>query len=398
MKRVFFTAYFGMCFSVLIFGEVFQFSHIPGEKYKILSTVQEEVYINDVFSHQAEILNKIAVEVEKVNQGAGLLWCTFQTSEESRSAYRVFTWGRTYESEFWRDEVGNMTIEDKYFMPIVRNVPLFPRRNLEVGETWTAPGEEVHDFRDSFGVSEPLRFPIYPRYTYQGIQEVDGKTLHVIEIEYTIYHRFKPPLAARIYPTRLSGRSSQVLFWDQEKGRPDSYREEFDFVFEISGGDQVEYVGKAEARVIESPTMDREKMVETITQDLSKLDIQDTGVKSDELGVTLTLENIQFLPDSAVLIQSEQEKLKRIGEILKKYPDRDILITGHTALAGTTAGRKQLSEERAAAVGDFLLELGVRGRDQLITRGMGAEVPVADNSTEEGRRKNRRVEITLLEN
>jgi outer membrane protein OmpA-like peptidoglycan-associated protein len=97
-------------------------------------------------------------------------------------------------------------------------------------------------------------------------------------------------------------------------------------------------------------------------------------------------------------VESEREKLRRIATILKKYPERDILITGHTALAGTQAGRQQLSEERAAAVGNFLIEEGVRNRERLLFRGMGARDPVADNSTEEGMRKNRRVEITIMEN
>ena len=139
-------------------------------------------------------------------------------------------------------------------------------------------------------------------------------------------------------------------------------------------------------------------MVEEIEKDIRELGIPDTEVRKDELGVTLTLENIQFPPDSAVLVTAEREKLDRIGEILKKYPDRDILITGHTALAGTAEGRRKLSEERASAVGSYLLQNDVRPRDRMIYRGRGAEVPAADNSTEEGKRKNRRVEITIMEN
>jgi outer membrane protein OmpA-like peptidoglycan-associated protein len=110
------------------------------------------------------------------------------------------------------------------------------------------------------------------------------------------------------------------------------------------------------------------------------------------------MENIQFPPDSALLVPSERSKLDRIGEILKKYSDRDILITGHTALAGTPEGRKKLSDDRAGSVGAYLLEKKVRTKDRISFRGLGAEVPVADNRTEDGRSKNRRVEITILEN
>jgi len=87
-----------------------------------------------------------------------------------------------------------------------------------------------------------------------------------------------------------------------------------------------------------------------------------------------------------------------IAEILKRYPDRDILVGGHTALAGTAEGRQKLSEERAAAVAEYLIDRGARTDTQIVVRGYGAEKPLADNSTEAGREKNRRVEITILEN
>ena len=104
---------------------------------------------------------------------------------------------------------------------------------------------------------------------------------------------------------------------------------------------------------------------------------------------------ISFGPSEA---GSEKDKLDRIGAILKRYSDRDILVTGHTALAGSPGGRQTLSEDRAAAVGSYLISAGVRSKERMVYRGFGAEVPVADNATEEGRRKNRRVEITILEN
>jgi outer membrane protein OmpA-like peptidoglycan-associated protein len=85
---------------------------------------------------------------------------------------------------------------------------------------------------------------------------------------------------------------------------------------------------------------------------------------------------------------------------LEKFPDRDIAIAGHTARASgyTEEDYQALSEKRANAVGDFLLALGARRPAQVTTRGMGARMPLGDNATEEGRRKNRRVEITILEN
>lgn len=144
--------------------------------------------------------------------------------------------------------------------------------------------------------------------------------------------------------------------------------------------------------------MDRDAVARDIAQDINNLGIRDTTVRVVPEGVTISLENIQFQADSAVLLASEKEKLNKIAEILKRYPDRDILVGGHTALAGTAEGRQRLSQERASAVAEYLISQGAKTNTQIVVRGYGAERPLADNSTEAGRQKNRRVEITILEN
>jgi outer membrane protein OmpA-like peptidoglycan-associated protein len=58
----------------------------------------------------------------------------------------------------------------------------------------------------------------------------------------------------------------------------------------------------------------------------------------------------------------------------------------------------ELSRERAAAAADYLIEKKIRPADRVIVRGYGADSPLGDNSTEEGMRRNRRVEIIILEN
>jgi outer membrane protein OmpA-like peptidoglycan-associated protein len=126
--------------------------------------------------------------------------------------------------------------------------------------------------------------------------------------------------------------------------------------------------------------------------------IGDASVRVTDEGITISLENIPFGSDSAVLLPSERAKLDKIGEILRRYPERDILVGGHTALAGAAAGRQQLSLDRASAVSEYLIGKKVRDPSRIVVRGYGAEVPVADNRTEEGMRRNRRVEITILEN
>ena len=125
--------------------------------------------------------------------------------------------------------------------------------------------------------------------------------------------------------------------------------------------------------------------------------IENVTVKQSDKGLTLSIENIKFKADSAVLEESEKEKLSQIARILEAYPTNDILVSGHTALAGTAKVRQKLSEQRAEAVANYLIQLGVKDRYHVFTQGFGASKPIASNNTESGKAKNRRVEITILD-
>jgi outer membrane protein OmpA-like peptidoglycan-associated protein len=169
-------------------------------------------------------------------------------------------------------------------------------------------------------------------------------------------------------------------------------------IFELSNGVTMEFRGDAEAEILESESMDKPQIAEDIIEDINRLEIPDISVRQSDNGIVITLEDIQFQADSANLLPGELEKLNKIGEILQRYQNRDIMVGGHTALAGTPEGRMQLSEERAGAVAEYLIKKKIRTPDRVVIQGYGAERPVADNATPEGRRRNRRVEITILEN
>jgi outer membrane protein OmpA-like peptidoglycan-associated protein len=140
----------------------------------------------------------------------------------------------------------------------------------------------------------------------------------------------------------------------------------------------------------------REEIARKIRTDLGQQKVTDTNVRIAEEGVVISLDNIQFSPDLTVLTQAEKNKLWKIADILSQYPDKRILVGGHTARAGTEAMRLQVSIERAQVVADFLIARGVRRADEILIRGYGADRPLGNNSTPEGQALNRRVEIILL--
>jgi outer membrane protein OmpA-like peptidoglycan-associated protein len=385
-----------------LFSEEFLYKHETGDRYRSLSTVQEDVYIDRQLNHRAEILNRIAVEVVEAEGGRGRHRAVFQTSERAvglrqNTGGQSFQWAREYESEFDRDSLGYITIDEKYYMPVVRNVPVFPGRDLKPGEKWTAEGHEMHDFRDSFGIADPYRIPFIAQYTFLGNRSWKGKIFPAFSVSYRVF--FEPKaVPGKLWPARIIGSSDQIVYWDQDLGQPRAYEENFRMVFTLSDGRTVEYRGSASAEVLESSSMDKEKIVEEITEDIERLGIEDATVRVVDEGVAISLENIQFEADTARMLSGEEQKLNQIAEILLRYPDRDILVGGHTAMAGSEAGRLSLSRERAAVTADYLIAKKVRTPDRIVVRGYGAERPIADNRTEAGRQKNRRVEITILEN
>ena len=382
-------------------ADVFRFAYTRGEKYRIVSQVHETVSVNGRFSHESDILDRIAVEVTDTRGRSGYHSAVYQTSERAWGSSETYQWSQEYQSRFWRDDRGAYTIDDSAFMPMVRDVPLFPEGDVPQGQSWSARGSEVHDFRANFGIDAPFRFPITVSYTYTGRETRDGIPCAVISIEYEVFHAVPPaPVAGRVYPARVSGSSRQRFWWDIAGQRPIADEESFDFIYTLNTGDEVEYAGTSEGRLAAAQPLDRGQVAGEIRKELESQGIPGVSVKPTDEGVTITLENVNFPPNSDTLLPAEQDKLRRIAKILGRYPDRDIAITGHTARAPgyTDEDYRALSEKRANAAANFLLSIGARRPDQVTARGRGADAPMGDNSTEEGRRLNRRVEITILEN
>lgn len=99
--------------------------------------------------------------------------------------------------------------------------------------------------------------------------------------------------------------------------------------------------------------------------------------------------------DSYALRQATMENLRTLAESLEEYEDTNVKILGHTDSTGDSAYNNTLSDQRAAAVKDYLVAQGIQyGR--LVPMGYGESDPVTTNETEEGRQLNRRVEIVIV--
>jgi outer membrane protein OmpA-like peptidoglycan-associated protein len=115
----------------------------------------------------------------------------------------------------------------------------------------------------------------------------------------------------------------------------------------------------------------------------------------EEEAVIYELENIFFDFDKADLKEESFPALNYLLEILMANPNEVVEISGHTDSIGSNEYNLGLSERRAAAVVDYLVENGVP-EENLLSKGYGEEFPITSNETEEDRAINRRVEMKIV--
>ena len=101
--------------------------------------------------------------------------------------------------------------------------------------------------------------------------------------------------------------------------------------------------------------------------------------------------------NSSTLQAQAKTNISNLAVILNKYPDTNILVTGHTDFDGTEQYNQTLSEKRARSVSDYTMGQGINS-SRLSVIGLGENEPVVSNETVEGKRLNRRVEIAIFAN
>jgi len=127
-------------------------------------------------------------------------------------------------------------------------------------------------------------------------------------------------------------------------------------------------------------------------------DVKNAEVERIGEGIKVTFESgILFGFDSYSLTPAAQENVRELARILNEYPDTNIMIEGHTDNRGAADYNQGLSERRARSVANYLKMQGLSA-DRVTTTGRGFSDPVATNETDEGRAKNRRVEVAIWGN
>lgn len=153
----------------------------------------------------------------------------------------------------------------------------------------------------------------------------------------------------------------------------------------------------AESRASEAEFSRREAelaslQVTSLTRQLENLQLRET-----ESGVVVTLGDVLFATGQAQLVEGGRSSLEEVVDLLQTEPDKKIRVEGHTDSRGDSDANLKLSEQRAQAVREALISLGVAS-DRITATGMGEDFPISSNEDEAGRARNRRVDVILLDN
>jgi outer membrane protein OmpA-like peptidoglycan-associated protein len=392
--------------------------------------------LNARFHSTVEIRNKALLTTAAVSNDAGFYKSDYYYYERPWGATNEpFALKQVYPTEFWRDAFGRFRIEARFYMPVVRDVPVFPDRELAVGDEWRATGSEVHDLAQ-YGIGEAYAIPIDARYRYLGVSttNVPGKTLHRFSVDYAINRASGIDVAAKraalireaerelsglrsnrsahdarrlvweeklgrleMAPVRISGVVSQAFLWDAGENLPHDLYDKFHFAFHLFNGEVHEYKGYSQARITKIVPVEESIQQGMITR-LTNQAERGVEVRRDGRGIVVSLSDILFDHDSFELHPAARRTLEKIAGGIGDISRHEIRIEGHTDNSGTAAYNLELSKKRAEAVAAFLAKrAGIPSR-RLSWIGHGMDKPVAPNATREGRARNRRVEIVILTN
>jgi outer membrane protein OmpA-like peptidoglycan-associated protein len=358
-----------------------------GERLELVRTAKVNTYVNRKPSRSYDERNIIDLSCYDSSLQSSSVQGDFAvfTKESGESVFRLEK--RDY-SDFVISRSGLYTVPERYIMPNMRNVPVFPTKPVSEGETWSAPATILFD---NFTPPVSVQFPV--QYRLVKIERQGDLLIAVIRYEFSFEKNI--PTKNRQDMGSFGGKYSGLISWDVDGKKPVKGSDVYKAGFLYPDKTFVEFHMNIESNYRTYGMIkpdEKEKAKQELKKDLE--DNKGITVDSDDRGLILRMGEVLFDFDSAALRPDTKKTLDVITDILrKKYPDREILVEGHTDGTGDRNYNQKLSGKRAETVADFLKK-GV-GHDKMSYKGYGPDRPIGDNKTKEGQAKNRRVEIII---
>ena len=349
-------------------------------------------------------------------------------------------------SSFTISDDGYLTmIEDNGF-PSFRSFPTFPKDKIQIGDTWQGRAERAVDPMNKGIIT---RLPIFIQYQYTGDGKYHDEEIFILKAQWATRYgiSYFDPQGDKDLKS-ATGSHKADIYVSKKTGCALLVRDLVDETFIYQDGNKINYQGFITLFTEYPPAVDREIVIQALNRIAKNTDdknireeknldqkidkitnntsdkqnnkntnsyelsnsnkqndkelFNDTNKTSDityentSSGIKLTIQNLQFKPNSSELLPGEEERLNQIASVLNQVPTSMFLVEGHTASTGNLSGEKKLSVERAYTIANELIKRGI-GAEKFLYKGSGSSKPIASNDTPEGMAKNRRVEITILE-
>ncbi len=365
------------------YSEKFEFSFKNGEKYNLSIRSNVRVHINDKYvglnSKEMKGIQSVSLLNDNSYNVQGFYYLMDKTMRNTVNiGYQV-----KRESPINFTLMSNGDMRSSIEFPPLKSIPIFPNENITIGDTFNNYGVATIMINEN---STPIDAPIYAKSTYIGKKEFMGQNYDFFDIEYKYSNSEKS--------SKINGEHKISYYFNNNLGMP-AYMEDHFTEEIVLNSEKIKRSGFTLYFYKPIEKMNKDKILEDIEIVIDKN--KDFTVFKKDDGVHISISNLQFKSNSTELLTAEdKKKIDLIYKTLKGVDKRSFVITGHTAATGDKKAEMQLSLDRAESIANILITKGIEA-GRIIYYGKGSSEPVAPNNSEENMKKNRRVEITILE-
>lgn len=365
-----------------------------GERIESVKTADVEYYENGLLKKTYKERNIVDLTVIAIAPKGGYRVSGVFKIFRLYDGNSVFHLEEEYSSDFIIHTNGKFEVPYNYFMPNVRHIPTFPDKEISLTHSWNSEAMEIVKINNA----PNLAMALSADYLFANIETNENNDpLAVIQYHImTDKDLLQAGLSRNGYPERIYGFNYGTFLWDMNKNIPVSQTERYQILFGY--GKNLSYLSLQYKMNIISTY----KIYSTITEEENEINRKklednlndDVVVDTVPEGLVIRLGEILFDTDSYTLKEDAKDTVDNIINAIKQtYPDREIIVEGHTDNTGEANYNQALSEKRAKTVADYIFPK--LEHDKLSYRGFGDKEPIASNDNPDGRQKNRRVDIII---
>ncbi|HOV14495.1 MAG TPA: OmpA family protein, partial [Spirochaetota bacterium] len=344
MKNLIFIFFFSFVY-FSIYSNTFNYNYKIDDKYNVTIKANVKIYLNNKYlglnSKEVKAIMSVKDIINNNFKISGNIFKLEKTMRDNTPVgYKV---DKTEESNFNLFTNGNIVADNNIF-PLIYNVPIFPDKKISIGDTFENEGKAVVDLYEK---EENKILPIIVYSKYIGKSDFFGVKFDLFEINYGYKNSTDKDI------TKLNGLHKIRFYFDNEKGVPVYMDDHFTEEFILTNNDKIKKTGFYLYFYKPIEKMNKENIIRDLTNDIVIKDnelFKDLDFKKKDEGVSITINNLKFKPDSVELVESEKDKIEIISNMLKKIKNRTFMVIGHTALSGTKDEQYNLSLERAKTI------------------------------------------------